>query len=135
MHPTVSRELQREEWQVHTLGRSRSGGRTVSLKVRMLGSKRSKECFVLPRAARPLRRGPGGDHEFLCCHLFSRTGGAEGRCDLLDGLGLGRADAASFLPVCRRDLVSKGQDEAPVAVEFFGCRLGGEQCDSASDVL
>jgi hypothetical protein len=76
--------------------------------------------------------GPGGRRT---ARLLSRTGGAEGSGDLLDGLGLVRADAAPLLAVCRRDLISEGEDEMPVAIDFFGGRLAVEQCDSASDVL
>jgi hypothetical protein len=65
----------------------------------------------------------------------ARRGGAERRRDLLDGLRLGGAHVLAVLPVCGRDLVRQGDDEAPVVVDLPGRRLALEQRHRAAQVL
>src|SRR5439155_24840857 len=60
---------------------------------------------------------------------------AQGRSNLLDGGSLGGADALPMLPVGGRDLVRELEDEPPVVLELFRCRLAREQFDRVTEML
>src|SRR6185312_2203622 len=63
--------------------------------------------------------GPNLSHLGHATNGPSRFLRTERSGDLIDGRGFGGAHLLAFLPVCGRDLVGKGENEAPVLIDLF----------------